>query len=296
MKNNPNYCIATVTSDGYIQWTMTMLFSFLETNPWFSGDVVVIYDHLSDSSLEQLSILPHLRLENPKPEMLEKLDELCEKLPKFDDRRSRFYSIEIFRLSDYDKILFLDSDMIVVKNIEELFRLKDGFYGCSEWFSGKVRRLSNYESVYPSENDNDIIKIPINTGFMFLTKNMIKDSFYKDLIGMITDEQWANCATVCTDQMIINKYFNQQITLLDTRYNYRPKNSKKILEKEGINFEDASIIHYILDAKPWNLEKALPATVKNIQVLKAYELWYQWYFRFLKINFLQQKVKQLPTD
>lgn len=286
-------CLATVTSDGYIQWTMTMLFSFLETNSWFDGDIVVIADKLADESIQRLGIFPQIRIEQPKNSLLQKLDDLCSGVPIFRSRIPGFFSLEIFRFTKYEKVLFLDSDMIVVQNIEELFGLPGHFYGCAEWFSGKVRKLSDYKSVFSDENDKDIIENAINTGFMLISGETFSDEVYTGLTEMVNSKSFENSTTLNTDQLIVNKFFRNQITLLDTRYNYRPKNSKGILARENIKLEDAKIIHFLLKSKPWNLDKVMTTSEQNIDLLKSYELWYQWYFKLLKFYHLQQKIRHL---
>lgn len=293
MNQQSKYCLATVTSEGYIQWTMTMLFSFLETNSWFSGDIVVIADKLTDESIQRLAIFPKIKIERPQDSMLQKLDDLCSVLPIFRSRIPGFFSLEIFRFTKYEKVLFLDSDMIVVQDIEELFDLPGHFYGCAEWFSGKVRKLSDYKSVFSDESNGDIIENAINTGFMLISGETIGDTVYQGLAEMLSTKNFEDSTTLNTDQLIINKYFRNRIALLDTRYNYRPKNSRGILARENIKLEDAKIIHFLLKSKPWNLQNVMPTSEQNIDLLKSYELWYQWYFRLLKFNHLQHKIRYL---
>lgn len=250
----------------------------------------MIADKLTDESIRRLGIFPKIRIEQPENSLLQKLDDLCSVLPIFRSRIPGFFSVEIFRFTKYEKVLFLDSDMIVVQDIEELFDLPAHFYGCAEWFSGKVRNLTDYKSVFSNENVEGVIENAINTGFMLISGEAIGDKVYQGLTEMVSPKNFENSVTLNTDQLIINKYFRNQITPLDTRYNYRPKNSKGILSKENIKLEDAKIIHFLLKTKPWNLDKVMPTSEQNIDLLKSYELWYHWYFRLLKFNHLQQKI------
>lgn len=253
----------------------------------------MIADKLTDESIRRLCIFPKIRIEQTDNSLLQKLDDLCSVLPIFKSRTPGFFSIEIFRFTKYEKVLFLDSDMIVVQDVEELFGLTGHFYGCAEWFSGKVRKLSDYKSVFSDENNEDIIENAINTGFMLISGDTISDKVYRGLTEMVSPKNFEDSTTLNTDQLIINKYFRNRIQLLDSRYNYRPKNSKGILARENIKSEDAKIIHFLLKSKPWNLDQVMPTSEQNIDLLKSYELWYQWYFRLLKFSHLQNKIRHL---
>jgi len=131
--NNPDkYCLATVTSENYFQWTMTMLYSFVATNPWFKGDIVVICKGLPPRMAADLMLFENVKLVEPSDALLDRLIELGHELPQFASLNARFFSLETFGLSGYKKLLFLDSDMVVVKSIEELFALPELLYACAQ--------------------------------------------------------------------------------------------------------------------------------------------------------------------
>jgi lipopolysaccharide biosynthesis glycosyltransferase len=49
-----NYALATLTDDNYILGTKILIYSFLKYNPWFTGDIVIIFDKLSTLYQEDL--------------------------------------------------------------------------------------------------------------------------------------------------------------------------------------------------------------------------------------------------
>jgi lipopolysaccharide biosynthesis glycosyltransferase len=296
MNPRGKFALATVTTENYVQWSMVMIHSFLKSNPWFTGDIVIISNDLSERSLSDLTVFPGIIIEKPSEILNQRLEQLCAEMPAFSKLINRFLSIEVFRLKQYDKILFLDSDMLVIKDVEELFRLPDPIYASLEWFSGKGRRLSDFEIVNLAEDNGEFIKQPVNSGFLMLSKGLFVERLYEDLVNFIQPGHWKNTTTRLTDQLIINKFFNNKITIIDARYNYRPKNAEGIGRKEKIQLEDAKIVHFMLKAKPWNLKEVLKNATRKLEMLKAFGLWYEWYFDFLTWFHLQQKINYLTSN
>jgi lipopolysaccharide biosynthesis glycosyltransferase len=296
MNPKGKFALATVTTENYLQWSMVMIHSFLKSNPWFKGDIVIISNDLSEKSLSDLTVFPGIIIAEPSEILTQRLAQLCAEMPTFSKLINRFLSIEVFRLDQYDKILFLDSDMLVIKNVEVLFRLPDPIYASLEWFSGKGRRMSDFEVVNSAGDHGEFIKQPINSGFLMLSKSLFTEALYEELVHFIHPGHWKNTTTRLTDQLIINKFFNDKITIIDARYNYRPKNAEGIYRKEKIRLDDAKIVHFMLKAKPWNLKEVFKTASQKLEMLKAFELWYEWYFDFLTWFHLQQKINYLTSN
>jgi lipopolysaccharide biosynthesis glycosyltransferase len=298
MSNTSKYCLATVTTENYFQWTMTMLYSFKKSNPWFNGDIVVICKDLPARMISDLHLFEHVKIIEPSQVLLNQIDKLAEVVPKFKEISARFFSLEIFRFENYQKVLFLDSDMIVVKSIEEIFRLPDLFYASAQlcFYKGKGRNSSTFVAEIKSEDNTDILENTVNTGFMLLDEELLKQNHYRSLIELITPETWRRNNFTYTDELIINQYFSGKISLLDTRYNYRARAARIIREKEDLAFEDAKIIHFYSKFKPWNFAEVLASSSRNLSWIKAYGLWYHWYVEFLKFYHFQKKIEAVTTN
>jgi lipopolysaccharide biosynthesis glycosyltransferase len=206
---------------------------------------------------------------------------------------SRFHALELFNILEFDRIFFLDSDMVVIDSMEPLLTLPEGFYACAEWFSGKARRFSDFITIDAGIATEDDIKIPVNTGFMLISKAFLRDEIYWKLLNFLTPDHWKNSATSLTDQLIINKYFHTEIKVISSRYNYRPKIAAGILRAENLKPEEAVVIHYLLKAKPWNFQEVWRTSSTNLEMLKAYEIWYNSYFGLLSHLHLDQNVNLL---
>jgi lipopolysaccharide biosynthesis glycosyltransferase len=296
MKNQPSYCVATVTSKDYFQWTMTMLFSFVESNPWYQGDFIIIGRELPAGMKEDLKMFGKVCFLEPSEAMISRIDRFILQLPSFRNIMPRFLSLETFRIKGYDKILFLDSDLLVVRSVEPLFSLSGSLCASAElcYYKGKGRETDTFLSKFAGETwGADFIENPVNTGVMLLNQRICSDEIYQDLLMKIEPDTWRNLHLTYTDELIINQYFKDKITLLDSRYNYRARAARILKEKEEVTLEDAVIIHYYAHYKPWNFEAMMTSSGRNLNWLKAYEIWYQWYDKFLRFYHLQKKIHEL---
>lgn len=297
MNPGGKFALATVTTESYLQWSMVMIHSFLKSNPWFKGDIVVFCKDLSPESKFRLSTFEQVRFIEPSEMLLQKLENLKNKVPQFKNIISQFYSLEVFNLNGYQKVLFLDSDLIIVKSLQNLFSSDMLLAACPEscWYSGKGRNAIDYEAVFVEEASGDFIETPANSGFLFINEAMIDQENYEGLVNLVDPELWSNKKTFHADQLVMNLWFRNQFSIIDARYNFRPKSTNQIAEKEKITINDAFIIHFIRQHKPWNFDEMMLASENDLNLLKAYELWYQWYFDFLKHHHLRYKLSTLKT-
>jgi lipopolysaccharide biosynthesis glycosyltransferase len=295
METSEKYCIVTVTTESYSQWTMTMIFSFLRSNEWFVGDIIVISNDLTEETSEMFAVFNNLIIKKPSDRLIGKVANLSNQIPGFKNIASMFYSLELFNLKGYKKVLFLDSDMLVIQSVREVLDFDARFVACVEscWYSGMGRKVDTYESTGSWPDPAMFIKNPINSGFMVIDEHHLTYENYDDLIDMIEAGLWSNKKTFHADQLIINLFFKNRITLADARYNYRPTNAAGIRRRDQINFEDAKIIHYFRQYKPWNFKEVFELSRHEMVNLRAFKLWYTWYIDFLKFYHLKSKINIL---
>lgn len=291
-------CLATVTTSGYLQWTMVMVHSFLKSNPWFDGDIVLITNELSVDDRTRFSIFPNVSFREPSGRLTGAIEKLVEEKPGFINLVPMFWSLELFNLTGYRKALFLDSDMLVVKSLAEVFELPESMYACAEscWYQGKGRRVDTYEAAITADDPAIFIEKPVNSGFLLVDGQFLTPENYSGMVDMIKPGLWENKGTLHADQLIINLFFQGRFTLLDARYNFRPVNASLMMEKEGIGLEDACVIHYFRQYKPWNFNEVLKLSKDEMVHLKAFRMWYSAYIELLKFNHLKQKINQLKSD
>ncbi len=295
---NEKTCLVTVTSEDYVQWSLTMIYSFVKSNDWFTGDIVLICNHLPDELKQRFLVFQHVRFVQPSDLLLKKISDLCTHIPAFSRLSPLFYSLETFKLSGYSKVLFLDSDMLIVKTVKEVFEMDGAFSASAEscWYFGKGRRTDTYESVADGIPTPLFLKNPVNSGFMVIDKQHINEQNYNALIDMIRPELWVEKNTLHADQLIINLFFKDSISLLDASYNFRPTLAHEIKAKDNISFEDAKIIHYYRQYKPWNFNEVFHLSQHDMVHIKTFGLWYSYYTDFLKYYHLQLKIQTLQNN
>lgn len=283
-----NFCISTITDDQFIYGTSVLLHSFQKNNKWFNGDIIIFYDELSTDSIKLLKIFENIRLVKISKKLRSCLNNLVTKYPQYKNSFKRFYSTEIFRLSDYEKILFLDSDMIVLKDVSEILLFNSDFLACSdacEYF-GEVRDRASFLKIKVEDPDKENCFLKsFNSGLLLIPNKYLNKKVYNDLINLTIHTKWENLKMPHTDQYIYNHYFENDVNYLPSEYNVIVPKAEKILKSSGIKMDDIKILHFV-GHKPWNLRSNFISIQNKLTQLKYIQLWYKEYFDFLKNSHL----------
>jgi alpha-N-acetylglucosamine transferase len=165
-------------------------------------------------------------------------DETCERNSsvKMNYWNNSFSKLAVMSLSEYEKLVYVDSDMLVIRNIDELFVLPH----MSAVVAGKS---------YPgNEHWKDM-----NSGIMVIEPN---ENHYNDLIGCISAIEKSTNNKAYGDQEVFGYYYKwaeRRELEISERYNvlayyadYYVQNQKRILGSEKIK-----VIHFVGPVKPW---------------------------------------------
>ncbi|MEM1319714.1 MAG: glycosyltransferase [Bacteroidota bacterium] len=292
MSSSPKYCVATVTTPDFVPGTLVLLHSFLQNNPWFDGDVILISQGLEQIYTRYFQIFPQLIYEEVDPEIVSRTDRLCEQHEQFAQRRAQFYSLQLLRLRGYDKLLFLDSDMVIVGDLRPVFEREEPFLACADgfYYKGWYRDAKTYEKVLPEEVQlgRELWLDTFNSGFMMVNQSLLTDQAFEEAVGMINDDYFSSVSTNHSDQLIFNVYFRKKFTLLSSKYNYRFGVGQAIREKDGISFEEASVLHFTSKRKPWRSEQVLRAAFRIKHYRRSYDQWLRYW------NGVLDELEQLP--
>lgn len=177
-------------------------------------------------------------------------------------------------LGEVDKVLYLDSDVIVKKNIDELLDYPiAGFYGACAPELWKVLHRDNAEE-----------KWYFNSGVMLLNLRLLREDkaslkLWEEKIRLSKD-----AASKTMDQDTLNNVFSQRISPLHVKYNFNPYFAQKRYLKLINNFsdipyystraltEEIRIIHYVgKEDKPWIYSNARMAGFWDNYYLKVKE-------------------------
>jgi lipopolysaccharide biosynthesis glycosyltransferase len=198
-----------------------MISSLLDKNQWFDHEVVILDLDLTPSDkTDILDLYENTTFIKPKIKNYSRVnfERTAEKL------RATYYKLDVFRL-DYDRIVFIDSDVVVVGDLSELFN-------CSLDFAA----VKGYNARL------DEMRADINSGVFVVNKRFLNDETYTALVQM------AEHGHSMPDQKVINSYFKGQIAYFNKGFNVEKRMISTVRFRKVL--ENMRIIHYVA-SKPW---------------------------------------------
>jgi lipopolysaccharide biosynthesis glycosyltransferase len=225
-----NTALLFALNDNFILSMKVFLLSLIETNPWFQGDILLLSDgNLSDENIRSVKLLyKHIKVLQPK-----KNDYVGCKPTTEQWGYNLFYRFDVFEMGGlgYDRIIIMDSDMVVLKDISELFDYDYDFGSCKKHL-GIPEIGPNDPKVRDKER--------FNCGLMSISKNILRP-YYKDkLIRIASRQSWSS------DQPVFNICFEDTVKYLPQEFNVV---SSIATEKM---LQSANIIQYHGFTKPWH--------------------------------------------
>ena len=101
----------TISDDEFGIATEVLIYSFRKFNPEFDGDIIVVTDDLSVAHRERIARFGAVRFEAPTSRLQAAVEDLQAKEPRLQDIYRRLFSFEMFRLSGYRRLVYIDSDI-----------------------------------------------------------------------------------------------------------------------------------------------------------------------------------------
>ena len=241
------------------------------TDSKYNYDIIVLHSDLTDSCIEKLdrSIVNRnnvsLRFFN-----VSNIYNYLSKERIFKRNHMTFAAYYRLFLSsillNYEKVLYLDSDLLILKDVSELYNVELGNNLCAAVVDYAIAYMEFFRSDYNNITKylNDVLGISdvkkyFNSGVLLLNLKSIRDENLEERlieVARINDKYWH-------DQNVLNSVFKDRCLLLDQKWNYlwhvAPKeNYSKIATDDLMKYEaakrDPAIIHYATD-KPYDNEK-----------------------------------------
>lgn len=267
-----NICLST--DDNYIQYTATVVASIL-SNAKKSDNY---HFYILAKVLQEKNKKYFLELKKIKNCDISFLD-VSENLLK------NFVNIEMHQhlnLSVYnrlfipdllphiDKVIYLDSDIVVVNNIADLNNIDMGdnlFLGVLDPFADKHSANLGYSN-YPY----------INSGVLLINCQKLRSAHYLD--KLVSSIEYLKDKAKAGDQDFINYCFHKKIGLISSiwnvflPFNYKrygmnePKNDDYLLSKKHPH-----IIHFVGPVKPWMKDASHPYKDKFLQYYRKTKFW-----------------------
>lgn len=242
----------TVCNKGYLIGLEVLLKSLVDNNPRVLKDKIpflVISNELEHSDLTfASSIYPYLMLKQFDSDKYKDIDELKKQQMAHGD----YTKYEIFSLSDVDKIIFLDSDTLILGNIDYLIDQQSDISGVRDLYIDQF-----------------------NTGVLVIGKKYLNGNITNDLIELTK----VYGITEHLDQDIINYYFKGVFNEMPLSYNFLKIYHKQIFINTGLP-EHVKILHYVVK-KPWQNKEPVPLEVGT---LWQERYWFDYYSELLRLK------------
>ncbi len=266
-KNNKNAIVFTINND-YVKYFGVALKSLAENSSIDkSYDIVVFADYIEEQNKERLNdILPpnfSLRFVDIEKFIKTQFDKL-ELITNDNWPYLVFYRCFIpFVMQHYEKVLYLDSDTLINKNIDNIFDIDLG--NCTVGVCRDIIAILNKDLGKHNTFRKEVLKIEntqeyFNSGvILFDIRKIDINEYFEKFVSIANGRK-----LLCPDQDCLNYIFYGQTKLLPFEYNYQyasciyEKKYQEMLipiykEKVEQAIKSPCIIHFL--AKPWTTSK-----------------------------------------
>lgn len=190
---------------------------------------------------------------------------------KIEDRYGSWKSVSytkwnVLQMTRYKKVLFMDADLIVVGNIDSLFKLQAPAATFSlaqahpyskQGLHNPYIRYTHGDIIHP-----DDIKLGFNLFVcigttVLIQPNMEHFNSYKQMIAKMQPFGFEKCVNGPDEQSIAWFYHSSKIqwTHIHQAFNMIPWKEKQWLSKKDKYFNKSLVLHYVCGKKPWELDR-----------------------------------------
>jgi lipopolysaccharide biosynthesis glycosyltransferase len=270
-------CLVTISDSEFCIASEVLLYSFLKYNPEFDGDILIITDDPDTDFRARLAAIFPVRFITPDPRLQAAVDLLQSHEPRLTDIYRRLFSLELFRLTGYERVVYLDSDIYCSGDISELFTRPEPLLACPDGFTfgDRIRAmLSEEENPTPSERYGKPYTQTFNAGVLSIGQALLNSDTYLQLLGVLDPAHWQGLGqSKFTDQMALNVFFNGQFTPIHSRFNYVIFLEEYQKCVENVSLLDARLVHFAGDIKPWNQYPPERLARRAPQFIKFIDIW-----------------------
>ena len=308
-------CLFTVVTPRFLPGALVMLASFLRVHPTFEGDIVVAHWRLPRRlrALMCAVLQRDIRFETASAELRRRIAAIESVRPPTRFPAAGFYFVEALRLREYERMLYCDSDLLFRRPVDDLFEADDELLAARDrpalagmcrdaatFFrvdcaNGAEARRQDTEQTPPAHLANTF-----NCGLLALNLKRMEATCYEALLAFMTPERY--CGVRSADGFLMNSYFAGRQTLVSSSYNFLIGDASVIRNREGLQLEDAKVLHFNEQAKPWLTEEMLQWAVRRERGKShkphpgAFKLWYQAYTELLANAHLQDAAARIRME
>ena len=234
-------------NDQYAPYLSTAIDSIIKnSSKEYYYKIFILHDGLSPENISKLSVFDDNRFEINFKEMKKGLEAITDRIEN--RLRCDYFTVTIyFRLfiadmfTEFDKGIYIDSDIIVPGDISELYNhnLGNNLIGAvTDNSIQEIPELVNYVE--------NAVGIPrreyINSGVLLMNLKLMREKeFSKKFLNLLTTYHFDSIAP---DQDYINVMCNGKILYLDEEWDAMPNPAREEIKQP-------KLIHYNLFQKPW---------------------------------------------
>ncbi|CAF3765943.1 unnamed protein product [Rotaria sp. Silwood1] len=266
-KNKNDRCawVTLICNDEYLPGVLALVRSLKRSKTIYPLVVIIVEDNVSQDAQQQIKneecSIKYVQGLYPNQE----LSDLAAQHFMF-----AWTKLRAFQMTDIaDKCVFLDSDMIVLQNLDEVFQLEDDpDFAAVQTCICNPGKISTYPEFWNPSNcpysHNDLSTIDdrgrmFNGGFFLFHPN---ENVFQEMLKCLNT--WDLSQFKFAEQDFLNKFYEKNWKSLPSIYN-----ALKTFSITHPNIWDLSkikIIHY-LNAKPWNKADPKNQLYENINQL-----------------------------
>ncbi len=231
----------TLCDSAFLPGYIAFMKSFLHFNPWFNLEFVVMDVGLgADGRKLMLEFYQNIQFIEPMARNYKAVD----MSRTADSLKATYYTLDVFALTDYDRITAVDMDVLVLGDVKAVFDCE-----------APLAMVRGYNAKL------DILRNDFNSGVFTINKPFIGEEHYRRLLDI------ARRGHSMPDQKVINSAFAGQIHELPKIYNVEKRMISTVKYRDVL--DQARILHFVA-SKPWHDERE-----PGFETLEA--AWWEWY-------------------
>lgn len=250
LKNQKTIPIFFVTDENYVPFLCVSLKSIvLNASKEYNYKIHILNTGLTNKSIKNIKSVLSDNFVIEFNDIKEQIKNICDKLHTRDYySKATYYRLFIPNMfPEYDKILYLDSDITVLGDISKLYEFEIGNNMVGAVVDEAVNSVPEFIHYV-----NNFLGIKescyFNAGVLLMNLKVLRDEkFEEKFLKLLKTIKF----TVAQDQDYLNVLCKDRVFYLPNVWNKMPFKNNKILT------EDIKLIHYNLTLKPWHYDGIL---------------------------------------
>ena len=275
-----NIALATVTDDHFVAGTIAMLHTFSTHHRQHPVDFYIVTRGLSATNRELLQYFGDVRFVEVSDTLTDAITQLIADIKYLEPVSDRFLSLEFLKLNGYEKVLFCDSDLLFVSNIDD-FIFSDSFFSATKDFvyhSGFLREKNTYKIFQSPVGGHQYFSNCFNAGLMAVEQTSLGEDCFNRALGLLDASFFRQIDTSVglTDQIIYNHLFAQNTEIFPITYNYLLKRREELQTTSGVPPLQAKVLHFN-GSKPWQIQQYQEKILSDPLLLPLFKKWQSSY-------------------